>query len=533
MIVQGMWETESPLKQIPHFNSEILHICEEKKIETVYDIMALEDDERDEIMKPLDENQLASVAEFVNKFPNIEISYNFANGDDTVIAGTASQIIVEVQRDQDMEDLEAVSARYPKIKTESWWVVIGETKTKNIYAIKKATIAKESQQIKMDFTVPSAGKHNLSIWCVCDSYIDADKEISFELDVADSDSDEFFIDDLPVIFPYPRIYPEQYAYMCDIKRTLDVGGNCILEMPSGTGKTVSLLSLTVAYQMFYPEHRKIIYCSRTMSEIEKALIELQKLMDYRSGELGYVEDFRGLGLTSRKNLCLHPIASRERKGIVVDETCRRMTNGQLKQKIEREEASVEDLCSFHEKLYEKDPHNLIPPGVYSFDSLIKFCKKEGTCPYFTVRRMMPFCNIIIYSYHYLLDPKIGERVSKELSKDSIVIFDEAHNIDNVCIESLSLDVTDDILKRASKGANSLAKKIDEVKQHDSKRLQDEYESLVEGLRESGISQGEETFMANPVLSEDVLDEAVPDTFIISTTFKTFNIYREKAFKILF
>ena len=27
------------------------------------------------------------------------------------------------------------------------------------------------------------------------------------------------------------------------------------------------------------EHRKIVYCSRTMSEIEKALIELHKLMD--------------------------------------------------------------------------------------------------------------------------------------------------------------------------------------------------------------------------------------------------------------
>lgn len=74
----------------------------------------------------------------------------------------------------------------------------------------------------------------------------------------------------------------------------------------------------------------------------------------------------------------------------------------------------------------------------------------GTCPYFTVRRMIPFCNIIIYSYHYLLDPKIAERVSKELSKDSIIIFDEAHNIDNVCIESLSLDLTDDTLKRATR-----------------------------------------------------------------------------------
>ena len=41
---------------------------------------------------------------------------------------------------------------------------------------------------------------------------------------------------------------------------------------------------------------------------------------------------------------------------------------------------------------------------------------------------MPHLNVIIYSYHYLLDPKIAERVSKELSKECIVVFDEAHNI---------------------------------------------------------------------------------------------------------
>jgi Rad3-related DNA helicase len=45
--------------------------------------------------------------------------------------------------------------------------------------------------------------------------------------------------------------------------TLDAGGNCVLEMPSGTGKTVTLLSLIVAYQQYYPSHRKLIYCSRT------------------------------------------------------------------------------------------------------------------------------------------------------------------------------------------------------------------------------------------------------------------------------
>ena len=34
----------------------------------------------------------------------------------------------------------------------------------------------------------------------------------------------------------------------------------------------------------------------------------------------------------------------------------------------------------------------------------------------------------MYSYHYLLDPKIADMVSKELAKSSVVVFDEAHNI---------------------------------------------------------------------------------------------------------
>lgn len=41
---------------------------------------------------------------------------------------------------------------------------------------------------------------------------------------------------------------------------------------------------------------------------------------------------------------------------------------------------------------------------------------------------LPHADVIIYSFHYLLDPKIADQVSKEMSKDSIVVFDEAHNI---------------------------------------------------------------------------------------------------------
>lgn len=298
--------------------------------------------------------------------------------------------------------------------------------------------------------------------------------------------------------------------MRDIKRTLDAGGNSILEMPSGTGKTVSLLSLTIAYQMHYPEHRKIIYCSRTMSEIEKALVELENLMDYRAKELGFKEEFRGLGLTSRKNLCLHPEVSKERSGTIVDEKCRRMTNGQAKKKLEEDPEANVELCDYHENLYQLDVENYLPNGVFSFEKLIKYCEQKVLCPYFIVRRMISMCNIIIYSYHYLLDPKIAERVSHEVSKDSIVIFDEAHNIDNVCIESLSLDLTNDVLRKATKGANTLNERIAEARQVDARKLQDEYEKLVQGLHAEDImTQTEEPFVETPVLPQDLLKEAIP------------------------
>lgn len=295
--------------------------------------------------------------------------------------------------------------------------------------------------------------------------------------------------------------------MCDLKRTLDAGGHCVLEMPSGTGKTVSLLSLIVAYQQFHPENRKLIYCSRTMSEIEKALAELKALMNYRTQELGYEEEFRGLGLTSRKNLCLHPSVKREKSGSVVDARCRSLTAGFVKEKKERGE-DVE-LCVYHDNLDLLEPHNLIPPGVWTFDGLLQYGEQHKQCPYFTSRRMMSYCNVIIYSYHYLLDPKIADRVSKELSKDCIVVFDEAHNIDNVCIESLSIDLNEDSLRKATRGVDNLDRKIKQMKESDSEKLQNEYAKLVEGLRAADEARDENAFMANPALPDDLLKEAVP------------------------
>jgi DNA excision repair protein ERCC-2 len=156
---------------------------------------------------------------------------------------------------------------------------------------------------------------------------------------------------------------------------------------------------------------------------------------------------------------------------------------------------------------------------------------------------MPFVDVIIYSFHYLLDPKVAEQVSKEMSKDAIVVFDEAHNIDNVCIESLSIDLTRPMLDSAGRSINKLGDKIEEyvaprtnsnalnritrIKITDASKLQDEYARLVNGLQDPNEDDAEDGFMSNPrkwafylllptftvsifiVLPDDLLNEAVP------------------------
>lgn len=176
MIVQGMWNNENVLKQIPYFGEPILKKCKKHNVETLYDFMDLEDDQRDSILEGLNEKQIVQVADFVNRYPNLEITYKLV-GDEEVIAGESKNIEIEISRDEEALNSLAASMLYPAKKFENWWVVIGNKDTNQLYSIKKLAITKEHQILKMDFTIPEEGKHDVYIWCVCDSYIEADKQV--------------------------------------------------------------------------------------------------------------------------------------------------------------------------------------------------------------------------------------------------------------------------------------------------------------------------------------------------------------------
>jgi len=108
-----------------------------------------------------------------------------------------------------------------------------------------------------------------------------------------------------------------------------------------------------------------------------------------------------------------------------------------------------------------------------------------------------------------LDPKIADVVSKELARNSVVVFDEAHNIDNTCIDSMSVKINRKLLDKCQNSITVLEEEIQRLKSEDSSRLKEEYDKLVAGLREAQERRDNADVLANPILPDNVLQEAVP------------------------
>jgi len=171
----------------------------------------------------------------------------------------------------------------------------------------------------------------------------------------------------------------------------------------------------------------------------KTMEEIRRVISFREKEMGKESaNILALCLSSRRNMCIHPRVITEGDRETVDSLCRGMTASWVRKKAHAGGDNQPDLCEYYEN-YEKDGTNAeIPKGIFALEDLKELGRERGWCPYFMTRHVLHHCNILVFNYQYMLDPKVSSLVSRELEQESIVVFDEAHNIDNVCIEALSV-----------------------------------------------------------------------------------------------
>ena len=219
MVVQGVWITQpgAELLQIPHFTPALAKRAlewgaqggsdeEEGGIESVLDLMEMEGPQRLQLLEGLAPAQLADVAAFCNRYPQVDLAFTATSGGDGTVGGSAAEedtpvtasvttadtvsLRVELTRESTTEGMDegaglgsVIAPRYPKAKTESWWVVLGNLPANKLYAIKRVAFGAK-QSVKLAFPAPaSPGKHELTLYLMCDSYLGCDQEYDFHLTV--------------------------------------------------------------------------------------------------------------------------------------------------------------------------------------------------------------------------------------------------------------------------------------------------------------------------------------------------------------
>uniref|UniRef100_A0A2K5ILM6 SEC63 domain-containing protein n=1 Tax=Colobus angolensis palliatus TaxID=336983 RepID=A0A2K5ILM6_COLAP len=185
MVTQAMWSQDSYLKQLPHFTSERIKRCTDKGVESVFDIMEMEDEEWNALLQ-LTDNQITDVARFCNRYPNIELSYEVVDKD-SICSGRPVMVLVQLQREEEVTG-PVIVPLFPQKREDGWWVVIGDAKSSSLISIKRLALQQKAK-VKLDFVAPATGAHDYTLYFMSDTYMGCDQEYKFSVDVKEAETD--------------------------------------------------------------------------------------------------------------------------------------------------------------------------------------------------------------------------------------------------------------------------------------------------------------------------------------------------------
>jgi pre-mRNA-splicing helicase BRR2 len=193
MVVQAMWQKDSALKQIPHFDNDTVKAAQKYGVTDIYEFMeSMDPDENPkykELIKALnlDNKQLSEAATFTNEYyPNVELAFEVLDPEE-IASNNPSYLAVTVTRELDEDDepkTEVHAPFYPAEKTENFWLVVGDQRQRTLLAIKKVTIGRELKT-KLEYTVTDPGEHELTLFLISDSYLGIDQAPTFQVQAAE------------------------------------------------------------------------------------------------------------------------------------------------------------------------------------------------------------------------------------------------------------------------------------------------------------------------------------------------------------
>ena len=151
---------------------------------------------------------------------------------------------------------------------------------------------------------------------------------------------------------------------------------------------------------------------------------------------------------SRDQLCVNSKIN-ESKGFQLGALCRQARSGKKG-----------SCCEYFEGVGDE----VVPRGfpwdrALDIENLHKLGLKKKVCPFYLQRNRVESADLVLMPYNYLFDDKT-RRTMKINFQDSIIIMDEAHNIDRVAADVASFELNIGILNMALAELSKLKNLID-------------------------------------------------------------------------
>lgn len=184
MSVQALWDSDSPLRQLPHFTGELVAAAAKFGCETISEFVDLDDSDKLALLKGIPGRAIAEIAAFANEYPS-DLEVALMDGAQ-VPCKSGEDVTISVNLSIERESNHFKPPRFPSIKEISWWVVLGNPVDRTILAIKRVTIPvdENSRKVELDFAAPESSHEtslSLKVYVLCDSFMGCDQELDFSL----------------------------------------------------------------------------------------------------------------------------------------------------------------------------------------------------------------------------------------------------------------------------------------------------------------------------------------------------------------
>ncbi|KAJ1721170.1 Pre-mRNA splicing, partial [Coemansia erecta] len=204
MVVQAVWEGRDPLvRQIPHLAAPpMAQRCVEQGVASVFDVIDMDDEPRAQLLAPLAPAQVADVARYVNRYPNIEVEHS-VRGDVHAAGSVAVRLVMDREWDDDDEEDDesegksrasaelgpVIAPFFPAMRSEAWWVVVARG-SDELLTLKRVSVGRQAT-VDVEFAAPDApGPASVKIFVMCDSYLGCDQEFDLDFNVLEAESSE-------------------------------------------------------------------------------------------------------------------------------------------------------------------------------------------------------------------------------------------------------------------------------------------------------------------------------------------------------